>query len=586
MSQKNTLTPRQQLHLQALSSEISYWLREYDVRNEKGDPINFERHPFLYDIYQDQSDYLVVLKAAQVGLSTLEILKNIRDAELQKMDIIYTLPTDADVGTFVGGKVNRIIASTPHFLKITEADSIEKKQIGQSMLYFRGTWTKKSAIMITADRLVHDEKDSSKQDVVADYQARLQASKFKQTHVFSHPSVPNNGVDVEWQQSDQKEWFIVCPACKFKQFLSWNTEDNRKMSVDFERRAFVCKKCKAVLSDEDRKKGEWVARWKIGGLVKVGDNWVRRKYSGYHISLLMCPWVSAGEIIDKFNDPKQTIDYFYNKVLGLPYAGGDNSVSEETILKNVTAEGNLYKGRLVLGVDTGKKLHWVLGNEQGLVGYGVMKDYMPDATNKLSLNETIEYFLKGWPDLICVIDQGGDIIGSRKLQQKYAGRVFLCHYQRDRKTQELIDWGKSAENGTVRVDRHRAIQWVIGEFKDRRIRLYNGGRESWYNYYVHWSHIYRIVEENQQLQTPEYKWLRNDRDDWVHATIYWRVGMSRFGSSGSIDLPTPSMAPNSYMVRPDDTVRFNPDELFGGPTDDPDDPWWAQEDEDEDDYDD
>lgn len=526
------------------------WLDLHQIKNEKGDLITFHVHQYQIAIFQDQSTNLVCIKCAQVGMSTLEILKNIRDAEMQRMDIIYTLPTDGDVSVFVAGKVNRIINNNPHLMElVADKDSIEQKQIGQSMIYFRGTWTKKAAIMITADRLVHDEKDSSKQDVVRDYQARLQHSKYKQTHVFSHPSTPNNGVDVEWRLSDQKEWFITCPHCSHSQNLSWNTEDPKRMSIDMKTKEYVCKRCHGVLSRADRAEGVWKARHK-------GRGW-----SGYHISLLMNPDVSAAEIIDKYNDPQQTLDFFYNKVLGLPYAGSGNSVTEDMIMGAVTKELNLYKGRLVIGVDTGIKLRYVLGNRQGLVGFGEMTDYMPDDINKLNLNQTLEYFLIKFPDSIMVIDQGGDIIGSRKMRQKYPGRVFLCHYQTDRKTMALIQWGKKDETGNVKVDRNRMIQLVVDEYHEKRFKLYNGDKNVWYDYYLHWSHIYRIKEENQ-LGKDEYRWLRSDRDDWVHATVYWRVGIDRFGGVGGIAMPMADPDPNGYIVDPDQTVTFNPDEMF------------------------
>lgn len=526
------------------------WLDVHQIKNEKGEPISFVKHQYQLDIYDDQSQNLVVMKAAQVGMSTVEVIKNIRDAELQRMDIIYTLPTDADVGVFVSGKVNRIIANNAHLEQLTaDKDSVEQKQIGQSMLYFRGTWTKKAAIMITADRLVHDEKDSSKQDVIADYQARLQHSKYKQVHVFSHPSAPNNGVDVEWQLSDQKEWFIKCSHCMHQQFLSWNTEDKKRMSVDILNRTFICKKCGGVLENKDRAKGKWVARHKD------------RKWSGYHISLLMNPDISAGEIVDKFNDPKQTKDYFYNKILGLPFAGSGNSVTSEMILGAVTDEKNLYQGRLVIGVDTGIKLRYVVGNLQGLVGFGEVSDYMPDEVNKLPLEMTLEYYLKKFPDSIMVIDQGGDIIGSRKLRAKYPGRVFLCHYARDRKTMQLIRWGEKDESGNVLVDRNRMLQLVIDEFREKRLKLYNGDQNQWYDYWLHWSHIYRIVEVDT-LGIDRYVWMRSDRDDWCHATVYYRVGLTRFGTGGGVALPEIHQGPDSYIIEPDQTVKFNPDEMF------------------------
>ena len=558
--------------------DVDAWIDHHGITNEKGEPMEWENHQFLIDIYNDQSDNLVVIKAAQVGMSTLEVLKNFRDAERQRMDIIYTLPSDADVNIFVAGKVNRIIENSQHLkLLVADVDSIEKKKVGKSMVYFRGTWTKKAAIMITADRLVHDEKDSSKQDVIADYQARLQHSKFKQTHVFSHPSVPNNGVDIEWQLSDQKEWFITCPHCKKEQYLSWHTEDPSRMSIDFEAKTFICKKCHEVLSDQDRACGRWVARFDRAKRPEI-------KWSGYHISLLMAPWVSAADVIEKYNEVmkgKQTMDFFYNKVLGLPYAGSGNVVLEETIKGAWIAEKNLYKDRLVCGVDSGVKLNYVVGNTQGLVSYGTAKDWMPDHNNKLALNETVEYWLVKFPDLVMVVDQGGDIIGPRKLREKYPGRVFLCHYVRDRKTMQLIRWGNGDENGNVLVDRNRLIQLVADEFKDKRMRLYNGqNQEDWHEYWLHWSHIYRVWEEDG-LGIKRGVWMRSDRDDWVHATVYWRVGISRFGGKGGIVGLEQEREPNSYMLNPDLTIDFNPDVMFGKQIDESDEPWWAKDEDDD-----
>jgi hypothetical protein len=535
---------------------IHAWIQENKIKNEKGERIDFRQHLFLYDIYEDNSDNLVIMKAAQVGASTLEIIKNTFDAKRYRMDIIYTLPTDGDVSVFVGGKVNRIIANNPILLQyIADKDSIEQKAIGESMIYFRGTWTKKAAIMVTADRLVHDEKDSSKQDVVADYQARLQHSKFKQTHVFSHPSIPNTGVDIEWHLSDQKEWIIQCPHCAKEQYLSWDTENPARMSIDLERKKYVCKACKGILTDEDRRRGVWKRR--------KGKEMA--KWSGYHISLLMAPWVSAESVIEKYQEVlkgKQTIDWFYNKVLGLPYAGSGNCVTEEEIMGAVTDEINRHDGRMVIGVDTGVKLRYVIGNSQGLLGYGEVTDYTPDKTNKLHLRETLEYFLITFPSSIMVIDQGGDIIGSRKLATKYPGRVFLCHYAKDRKTMQLIRWGEKDESGNVIVDRNRMMQLVIDEVKERRWKLYGGTKNDWYDYWLHWSHIYRTAEENNTTKMLEYVWHRNDRDDWVHATVYWRIGIDRFGGVGSIVGNDITPEPNSYFINADNTVDFDPKEMF------------------------
>jgi len=93
--------------------DIHDWLITEQIKNEKGEPIEFDNHPFLFDIYSDNAQNLVIMKAAQVGLTTAEMLKNHFDAKQKRIDILYTLPTDSDVKVMVGGKLNRIIANNP-----------------------------------------------------------------------------------------------------------------------------------------------------------------------------------------------------------------------------------------------------------------------------------------------------------------------------------------------------------------------------------------------------------------------------------------------------------------------------------------
>ncbi len=559
---------------------IMGWIAREELKNEKGDPITFERHLFLYDIYLDQSPNLCVMKCAQVGMSTLAVIKNHYDARRYKLDIIYTLPTDGDVGVFVAGKVNRIIANNPSMLAdVADKDSIEQKQIGLSFEYFRGTHTKRAMDMVTADRLVHDEIDTSNLVHVRGMQARLQHSRHKQTHVFAHPSTPKNGVHSYWLLSDQKEWFITCKTCGKEQTLSWDTEDPKKMSVDLQKGRYRCKRCDATLDEHERAYGFWRAKKgrKIGTVVTEldGRQWAVR-WSGYHINLMMNPDVPATEIAEKYAQVtagEMSMDWFSSRVLGLPFAGGGNTVPEDAILRCWTSDKNRYKSRLVVGVDTGVALRYVVGNAEGLVAYGQMKAYLPDATLGIPLEDTLEYFLHKFPESVMVIDQGGDITGARQLRKKYPGRVYLCFYQRDRKTMELIRWGAKEEHGKVIVDRNRMIQLLADEVRIGGLQLFNGASAAeWHDYALHWSHIYRVWEKNS-LGVDEYVWLRNDRDDWVHATVYWRAGLARFGQTGELVAPEDKPRSNSYMVNPDQTASFDPDEMFRRSGEDAEEEW-------------
>lgn len=524
MNKKPKITTEQ---LKAIStSNINVFNELYKIKNEQGLPLDFHNHLFQFDIYNDFSPEQSCMKAAQIGFSTMAINKSLWLAKYKKMDIIYTLPTQGDVYDFVGGKVNRIVAQNPimqDFVK--DRDTFEQKRVGENVIYYRGTFTSRAALMVSSDLNIHDELDRSKQDVVEQYASRLQHSKYQWEWNFSNPSAEGHGVSKSWERSDQKHWFIKCSKCSKRQYMSWPESFNMDIP------AFICKHCHKELSPEDRRVGGWIKKFKD------------KPVSGYWIPLFIAPWVKAEKVRDLFNE--KTEEYFYNFVLGLPYAGSGNKVSEDTILKNLTSEVNTQEGRIVIGVDTGAKIHLVCGNKQGLFYQSEDSDY-----------QDLERLMNRWPKSIVVIDQGGDLIMPRKLREKYRGRVFLCTYSEDRKTMQLVRWGKKHESGAVIADRNRMIQLVIDEFTDKRIQL-QGTENDWHEYIQHWKNIYRTSEENN-LGVMKRKWERSGADHLVHATVYWRVGMDKFGGGdGLIFTPEDgsSRFPNAPTVELDGTIR-------------------------------
>lgn len=513
--------------------DIRIWLKLYGIKNENGDVLDFYDHPFLVQPYKDLSPKQVVLKAAQIGFSTMEIIKSLWMVKNRQMNAIYTLPTADDVKDFVGDKVNRIIAQNPILQEYThDKDSIEQKQVGSNVIHYRGTFTQKAAMMVSSDINFYDEVDASNQKVIEQYSTRLQHSKYKHEHYFSHPSAEGTGVDRYWGRSDQKHWFVKCLVCQSEQYLSWPD------SIDRERQIFVCKSCHSELPDSVRRNGRWVAKFKD------------REFSGYWIPLLITPYTTAKQILSDFDNKSE--EQFWNKVLGLPYVGGGNKLTKMQLMRNLTNEVITPErnDRVVIGVDTGKKIHYVCGSQKGLFYYSEANDY-----------DELEYLLKTrWPRAIAVIDQGGDLIGSRKLREQFPGRVFLCSYREDTKGQELVRWGKNDEDGAVMVDRNRMLQLVVDEFTDKRIPI-QGTENDWYDYWLHWNNLTRIVEDNDQGRVRKI-WQRAGDDHWAHATSYWRTGMSRFGGDAVITSPETVRLPESYELKPGDKVEFDPRKFF------------------------
>lgn len=506
------------------------WVLQNDIRTSNGMPFEFEDHRFMIDVFNDMSPLQVGLKAPQVGWTESMIVKTFYVAHEKKKDIIYTLPTDTDIKEMAGGKVNRIVAQNPKLSEwVRDHDSVEQKGVGDNIIYYRGTWTQKAAMMVSSQCNVHDETDASNADVITQYETRLAAQTGGYRWYFSHPSLAGHGVDVYWQQSDKKEWVITCDSCTKLQILSWPE------SIDTVRGCYQCKYCKVELSDDERRNGEWKATSK--GI-----------FSGYHISQLMCPWIPALQIIEAFNDPKKNEQYFYNYVLGLPYVGSENKITSEVVLKNVVPEVNEQGDRIIIGVDTGLPIHYTCMNKQGAFYYGTCKppskDYDP--------YDELEGLLKRWPTSIIIADQGGDLIGIRRLQAKYPGRVYLVFYRKDRKSKEMIDWGENEEQGTVRVDRNQYFQWMVEQLRDiGRIRL-NGTVEEWTDWAKQFDNVYREIKvaldkPGKDVATnygAELIWKRNGADHFCHTLLYCLVGLEKYGTAGAT------------FIKKDGMVRF------------------------------
>lgn len=510
--------PEQQKEALSLA-DIHIFLELFEIKNEKGEKLDFKEHPYLWDMYGDENPIQVVMKGAQIGFTTLAIIKSLWIGRSKKMDIIYTMPTVTDSDTLVTSKVNRIIEQNPKLQEWVDGrDTVSSKRIGDSMIYYRGTFTEGQAISITSDLNIHDEMDRSNMPVIEQYESRLQHSKYKYQWLFSNPSVPGFGVDKHWQKSDQKHYFYKCTSCHKQQYLTMKNilqgpDYNPLLKTGY---YFGCVDCKQVLS---RRKGQWVARFKD------------RPISGYWVSALMSCNLSADYIMSQKEKPA---DYFDNFVLGLPHTGSGNTISQDIIMRNLTAEINSQKGKIVIGVDPGIDIRIVIGNREGVFYHGECKDWTE-----------VENLLARYPRSIMVIDQGGEISPSRKLREKYPNRVFLAFYREPKKTGDLFEW--DMDKGEVIIDRNNTITLLRDEFTEKRIPIF-GTELDWETYWEHWSHIYRAVEEDKHGR-PKYKWLRSGRDDYVHGTVYFRAGIDRFlGGEGAIISPADSFAEYGYTT--------------------------------------
>lgn len=502
---------------------VRAFINKHHLKNESGEELNFKQYRFMRGVYSDRSNLIVAMKSAQIGFTTYEIIKTAHECKNEGYDILYVLPTSDDVKRFSGGKTNKIIAQNPVFHSWTkDKDSIEQKQFGQNTVYYQGSWTERAALMITAKKLVVDEYDRCKQQIVEMYDSRLQSVLHPKKAFFSNPSMPDFGVDKYYQLSDQKKWHVT-HSCGVRFILD-------ESCVDYTQQIYRCPRCLQEITDEERRMGDWYnkddVRW-TGDI--VGDY----QWSGWWIPLWVNPIMSAKKIADYKKE--KTPEYFANFVAGLPYVGTNNALNQKMLEANLTNKVNDQTGRVIIGVDTGHNIHYVLQNKQGIFYHGYIKSVAENEASPIPIPnydpyDELERQLKKYPHSIIISDQGGDLIGIRKLQAKYPSRVYLCWFTKETKTQQIIRWGENEETGKVLVDRNRMIQMCVDEITEQRMPI-NGTVQDWQPYFSHWLNLYRareIVDEQEPSYGWRWVWKRKGADHFALASVYARIGIDRF----------------------------------------------------------
>ncbi len=490
---------------------IRAWILNNQIKTESGKDLDFHNHRYLRDIYSDTSKYLVCLKAGQIGFSTMAILKTIWLARNYHINVGYILPTVEMVQKFVGSKVNGIASQNPVIGQwMKDKDSITLKQIDNNFIHYLGSQTDRSAIMLSLDMLVSDEHDKSPQDILEVYDSRLQHSDFGYKWVFSNPTHPDFGVDRFWQMSDQKKWYIT-HSCGVRFIMT-------ESCINYTTQEYQCPECKNLITSEEIRMGEWLS-------TSHGD------WSGYWIPLWINPAIPASKIAEYKRT--KTPEYFYNFVAGLPYVNVSDKLSQQSLVRCLSKEPNEQNGRIIIGLDTGHNLHYTMMNKDGVFyhGYCASVAEMGNKPNYDPYHE-IEKRLVEYPRSILIADQGGDLIGIRKLQAKYIGRVFLCWFTKETRNKDLIRWGEGDEYGKVLVDRNRMIQMIVDQINEQRM-TFNGTIEDWQPFFDHALNIFRVKEiSGKDDNDPQYGWRwvwkRKGADHWFLSLVYAMVGFDRF----------------------------------------------------------
>lgn len=479
---------------QPKSLGIHEWMNSNNIVNEKGERLTFQDHMFLFEPYADFSQYQVYKKCSQIGVSVMMNIKVPFAMKEWGWNIIYTLPSDRDVWEFVPTKTDKMIMTNPTLQKALQKDKVELKEMYDRFWHFKGTRSKTAAIMTTADVLVHDEIDRSDLGVVTEYKSRIKRSNYRGIWQLSNPSIKNSGVDILWNMSDKKEWYVKCPKCKLEQNINWYKH------VDYKRKEYRCKQCGEHLDEMTIRLGRWI---------KENEE---SEISGYHISQMMAPWVPVSDLIKEEIETDEL--YFYNFILGEPVGEGDTEDFRQRIIE-AWVPHSLKTGPQFMGVDIGSTKHYVIGNADGIHTVGKLKSRME-----------LEMLIEKWNPLV-VMDAGPERTWAEEFRIKYP-KLWICFYKQDKDKKKKIRWGEKENTGIVYADRSRVIDATVTEIVTAGIQ-FDVPPHILENYIKHWLVMIKKKEINNQ-GIARFVWDKNAehaQDHWVHASVYYYIARSR-----------------------------------------------------------
>jgi phage terminase large subunit GpA-like protein len=199
----------------------------------------------------------------------------------------------------------------------------------------------------------------------------------------STPSTPDGKINVMFNQSDKRYFWVPCPSCSEKMKyewsnVKWESDKTSEPHKHFPDSAYIlCPSCGYHISDTERviatRQGEWVAEQESRGI------------AGFHINELYSPFVSLSDVVNNFLQAKESVTTYRewtNEVLGEPFQVQGDQLDLSNIYNRREDWGSkvpMNCGVLIMGADVQadriEASVWGFGrnNELWLIDHTVIK---------------------------------------------------------------------------------------------------------------------------------------------------------------------------------------------------------------------
>lgn len=297
-------------------------------------------------LYSFQKEMLDIIESDQYRKVIYKTSAQIAKTTLLNSALFYWMGTDSsnigiaqsslsELKQWKSAKIDKTIEAVPVLNDLvtdkndkTKANNQQQTELKDgSFLYFMTLGSAKALRGKTLKRIILDEVSAIDQHSEEGNPIRLseqRATDFGQEAkilISSTPTFSGDAIDVEYQNSDQREYFVKCIHCQHEHTLKWENvkfdwKKNGKRDIpDSSTAKLHCPECNNEITESQRIKMVAGGRW-IAQNPSVTDT------AGFYISRLYCPNSTIQAIAKEFELAWFEYNYqsFYNTVLGLHYS--------------------------------------------------------------------------------------------------------------------------------------------------------------------------------------------------------------------------------------------------------------------------
>jgi len=513
-----------------------------------GENYSYIDHEYQRVILSDGAKEVVVRKCSQVGLSEISARMALALCAVTRgYTVAYTLPTAGFASTFMKTRIDPVIQGSPYLKDMLsgEIDNTEVKKLGDSFLYLRGAQSSNAPISVPCDHLVHDEVDFSDPEVLSQYQSRLTHSKYKRKTKLSTPTLPDRGIDYDFQRSTRRFNLVKCNHCThwfmpdyfqhvkipgFTGDLRGVTKANLH-TTNYKDAYVECPKCGKKPSLQPKYR-EWVVENPL-------DTFLAH---GYQVTPFDAPnIITPGYLVEASTQYKRYVD-FINFGLGLPTMDMESTLTQDELDACITGDLEELGGSYVMGVDMGMICHAVVAKVRTDSTIRIVHvERVPVSNIRTRYSE----LKMTWKPRITVMDAypyTETVMALQVEDSRLYGSVYTK--QKGLNLFKVVDREKDADEGhtdlrQVNVNRDRAFDSLMdfiraGGLSKRPCDLDGEWK-------AQLSDMRRIKDWDTQAQEVTFKWVKSEEgnDHFHHSTLYAYIAsmILGVGRGASVRLP-------------------------------------------------